>query len=103
MSKIRPYEHLHDDELVSLTVEAAALQQRMALTDPRQVQQKLVQLGCPRRDAAGMLADPRMSLGAFRVYFDWIDAQFGDREAEERIEFITASWERMRRGREVVQ
>lgn len=97
--KVRPYEHLSDPELNELTDEAAKLRMRVTLTDPRDVIAVLTELGCPRADVMGMLRDPTMRLGAFRVYFDSLDARLGDQEAKDRLEFITTSWSRMRKAR----
>lgn len=97
--KIRPYEHLSDAELNEATRVAAELQLRMELSDPRDVLRVLVDNGCPRADAQGMLNNPQMRLGAFRFYFDTIDAAAGDKAAADRVEHVTVTWSRMREGR----
>jgi hypothetical protein len=97
--KIRPYEHLSDAELNEATRLAAELQLRMIDTDARDVLRVLVDNGCPRADALGMLNNPQMRLGAFRFYFDTIDAALGDKDAKYRVEHVTVTWSRMREGR----
>lgn len=101
--KANPYEHLSDGQLHKLTAEASLLQLRIANTDPRLVLEEMVKCGCPRKDAAGMLADKQLRLGAFRFYFDRMDALLGDREARERCEHVTDAWAAMRRQRSVAE
>lgn len=98
-ARIRPYEHLSDSELHSLTDEAAVLALRIANADPLQVVAVLTEAGCPRPDATAMITNPMLRQGAFRFYFDTLDARLGDREAGRRVEYVKESWLRMRRGR----
>lgn len=95
----RPYSDLSDSELDQLSGEAAHFRVRMSLSDPREVVAKLIEYGCPRKDAAGMVNHPMLRLGAFRFYFDCLDGDLGDEEARDRRDFVAESWRRMREGR----
>jgi hypothetical protein len=94
--KIRPYDFLSDQELADLVGEAANLRFRLAMLNPGEVRQTMVDHGCPPH-AATMQVEHK----AFRVYaakfaLDVQDAERGDRAAKERVEYVTQRWAEMR-------
>lgn len=97
--RVNPYEHFSEAELERATQEAADLQLRIANSDPKVVLSVLVDAGCPHKDAAGMLTNPQLRLGAFRFYFDTIDARLGNKDAAARVDHVREGWLRMRRAR----
>ncbi len=94
--KIRPYEHLSDQELWALAGEAADLRLRLAACSPGEVRQTLIEHGCPPKAALRQVMDPLGRTYAAKFHVDVADAALGDPEAKARVEFVTEGWTKMR-------
>ncbi len=94
--RIRPYEHLSDQELWSLAGEAADLRIRLAECSPGEVIQTMVEHGCPRKAAVRQMQDPMLKGHGARFHIDVADARMGDPEAQRRVDHVTTMWEKMR-------
>lgn len=94
--KVRPYEHLSDQELWSLAGKAADLRLRLAEASPGEIFQTLVEHGCPKAAARRQVQDPLLRPSAARFHVDVADAKLGDAEAKERVEFVTTNWAKLR-------
>lgn len=94
--RVRPYEHLSDQELWSLAGEAADLRIRLAEASPGEIFQTLVEHGCPKKAAVRQVQDPLLKGHAARFHVDVADAALGDAEAKARIEYVTGLWAKMR-------
>jgi len=95
--KIRPYEHLTDQELNDLTAAAADLRLRLAHANPGEVRETLVAHGCPKQVAARMCSNPLMLPYAARFHIDTADALLGDPEAKARMEHVQKGWETLKK------
>lgn len=94
--KIRPYEHLSDQELWSLAGEAADLRIRLAECSPGEVIQTLIEHGCPKKAAVRQMQDPLLKGHGARFHVDVADAKLGDPDAKARVEYVTGLWAKMR-------
>lgn len=94
--KVRPYEHLSDQELWSLAGEAADLRIRLAEASPGEIFQTLVEHGCPKKAAVRQVQDPLLKGHAARFHVDVADAALGDLEAKIRVDFVTSNWAKLR-------
>ncbi|HEX3561806.1 MAG TPA: hypothetical protein VHU24_03120 [Solirubrobacterales bacterium] len=99
--RIRPYEHLSDQELWSLAGDAADLRLRLAMCSPGEVRQTLIDHGCPAKAATRQVQDPQGRGYACRFHLDVADAALGDELAALRVEHVEAGWTRMRELRRV--
>lgn len=94
--RVRPYEHLSDQELWSLTGEAADLRLRLAMLSPGEVMATMIEHGCPKKAALRQVQDPQLRGFAARFHLDVADARLGNPEARARVEHVTSGWDRMR-------
>lgn len=94
--KVRPYEHLSDNELWNLSGEAAELRLRLASLHIAEVEGTMISHGCPPKAAARQLADPMGRSFAARFHLDVEDAKRGDETAQARVAHVTHGWELLR-------
>jgi hypothetical protein len=94
--KIRPYEHLSDQELWSLAGQAADLRIRLAEASPGEVRQSLIEHGCPKKAANRQVLDPMGREYAARFHIDVADARMGDELAQRRVDHVVEGWSKMR-------
>jgi hypothetical protein len=94
--RVRPYEHLSDQELWNLSGEAADLRLRLAMLSPGEVMETLVRHGCPKKAALRQVQDPQLRGFAARFHIDVADAALGNPEARARMEHVITGWDRLR-------
>lgn len=94
--RVRPYEHLSDQELWSLAGEAADLRLRLAMCSPGEVRQTLIDHGCPPKAATRQVQDPHGRGYGARFHLDVADAALGDPKAQARVDHVTEMWAKMR-------
>lgn len=93
--KIRPYEHLSDQELWNLAGQAADLRIRLAECSPGEVIQTMVEHGCPRVAAVRQMQDPMLKGHGARFHCDVADAKMGDPDAIRRVAHVVDIWGKM--------
>lgn len=94
--RIRPYEHLSDQELWSLAGEAADLRIRLAECSPGEVIKTMVEHGCPKVAAIRQMQDPMLKGHGARFHIDVADAAMGDPKARARVDHVVEIWAKMR-------
>jgi hypothetical protein len=58
----------------------------------------LVKHELPRRHALQWMETPQMVVSAQMFYFDCIEAEHGDKEAQERVDYCREQWQLLRKG-----